>query len=1572
MPVSRKKSPGFFVSTGLVCHLFSLVITLLLLFVPSLLATEQSRQEAGKPSPPPLRIAPSLPAMEQSRQGAEKPGWRFVDNAPYRVVPAHPPLTKNGESLSDLGFKSFDELLSSIEKRTEFTSVAFSPDGRFIASGSWDNTVKLWDVAGKLLVHTFGHTDPVYSVAFSPDGRFIASGSRDNTVKIWDVAGKSLVHTFEGHTDPVYSVAFSPDGCFIAFASGDNTVKIWDVAGKSLVHTFEGHTDPVYSVAFSPDGCFIATGSGDNTVKLWDVAGKSLVHTFDNTDLANSVAFSPDGRFIASASDFMDGTVKLWDVAGKSLAHTFEGHTSSVNSVAFSPDGQFIVSGSWDKTVKLWDVDGKSLVHTFDNTDPVNSVAFSPDGRFIASASDLMDNTVKLWDVAGKSLVHSFDGHTDPVNSVAFSPDGRFIASGSGGHKDGTMKLWDVDRKLLYSFKGLTASVSSVAFSPDSCFIASGSWNNTVKLWDVDRKSLVHTFKGHTDPVYSVAFSPDGCFIATGSGDKTVKLWDVDRKSLVHTFKGHTASVYSVAFSPDSCFIASGSWDNTVKLWDVDRKSLVHTFKDHKHYVYSVAFSPDGRFIASGSLDDTVKLWDVDRKSLVHTFEGHTNSVSSIFFSPDGRSIASGSRDKTVKLWDVAGKSLVHSFDGHSGSINSVAFSPDGRFIASGSLDDTVKLWDVKNRKSTDTFLAGQNGNWLYVDSRNQLFRGDDGTLLRKRNSKNSDWQPVPVADMSAGDTLSISLSIPVDSKIPEVQTGTHKEVEIKVINNGEQPAYWLHLKPALSSDGTLRLDPPDRQFKGKGEQEWCPDRIAKLEKGKTASLFARISPNLKLPSDLIQSGVRELDITVCSANGTEAKQTIQVDLQTPYLEWQKARLEEDIIWLLAEIPWVKDMPIISDRLTSSSRTLKVELHNSGTLDLQEFTVYLHLNSDNDTVLSSLEYVPVKLQIPLLAPGKTKELSFILPKELVVKKELFTLRGSNKQLPIFTWDLAAPKIEKAWRFLTWLLLPIMLLIMVGLFYLKRYRHPLVIKLSSEPIALLHLPIEQLTEARKRLHQTGRLDKILSEAEVTDKTMAQGLAFAKNTADRKAALLATRLGATIKEIETGLWEMRFAANFPLNMDRCLVFIAKTGTEAKDVPDKLKLVPKTRMQTTLLIGPDSEYQRKLYAKTRDRTNKLVAPLGQQLTDLLLSPEPEMVLAKIFAKQLTMSQISPYQIGAGVNRESIFFGRRAIISHIMNRDPANYLVVGGRQLGKSSLLKALNRRYGDFPEITSYYLSLSSEVLVPRLAARLGLPREAGLDDISSHIAGKGRRFVFLIDEADLFIKHEKENGYRILNMLRRLSEEGHCSFILAGFWHLYEHAVLDNLSPLKNFAEIIRIGALETEACRQLVTVPMQSMGLQYENPGLVDQLLEATGRRANLLAIACYQIIEKLQGDQREIGKNDVQQALNREKIFNALKGWDAMTDDEQACRLDRIIVWSTVEMERFSFAELMALLNKQRVKAETSRIEKSLARLELGFVLGKDEGVYYYRVPLFRKMILVDSPQAKIKNEVEIYRAYKA
>ena len=270
-------------------------------------------------------------------------------------------------------------------------SVAFSPDGRFIVSGSEDQTIKLWDAADGTLLKTFkGHENSVSSVAFSPDGRLVISGSGDNTLKLWDAADGALLKTFKGHDSGVSSVAFSPDGHFIVSGSGDkdnslgsadNTLKLWDAASGALLKTLKGHDGTVSSVAFSPDGRFIVSGSWDNTIKLWDAADGALLKTFEgHGDDVSSVAFSPDGRFIVSGSQ--DNTLKLWDAANGALLKTLEGHDGLVQSVAFSPDGRFIVSGSIDKTVKLWATSTGALLATYFVVDG-RDVAYTPDSRFV-------------------------------------------------------------------------------------------------------------------------------------------------------------------------------------------------------------------------------------------------------------------------------------------------------------------------------------------------------------------------------------------------------------------------------------------------------------------------------------------------------------------------------------------------------------------------------------------------------------------------------------------------------------------------------------------------------------------------------------------------------------------------------------------------------------------------------------------------------------------------------------------------------------------------------------------------------------------------------------------------------------------------------------------------------------------------------------------------------------------------------------------------------------------------------------------------------------------------------------
>jgi len=327
-----------------------------------------------------------------------------------------------------------ERLLRRLEKHTGWVnSIAFHPNGRILASGSHDGTVRLWDVtSGQEMQWPLQGTAPVYSVAFSPDGRTLAWGSGDGTVQLRDVSAAPVLskaeglntgmargrrlHQLKGHVGEVNSVAFSPDGRTLA-SDSDKTVVLWDVTSGREVRQLRGHRHVVQSVAFSPDGRLLASAGGDKTVRLWGVsAGPVLSKTKGlNTGVAS-------GRAVQ--------------------VRRLEGHTEPVWSVAFSPDGHTLASGSHDKTVRIWDAVRSQVARLLEkHPGGVNSVAFSPDGRLLASAS--LD-TVVLWDLAQGRIVGQLKGHTHLVQSVAFSPDGRMLASGSW---DKTVRLWQVGNR---------------------------------------------------------------------------------------------------------------------------------------------------------------------------------------------------------------------------------------------------------------------------------------------------------------------------------------------------------------------------------------------------------------------------------------------------------------------------------------------------------------------------------------------------------------------------------------------------------------------------------------------------------------------------------------------------------------------------------------------------------------------------------------------------------------------------------------------------------------------------------------------------------------------------------------------------------------------------------------------------------------------------------------------------------------------------------------------------------------------------------------------------------------------
>ncbi|VTR98436.1 protein kinase domain-containing protein [Tuwongella immobilis] len=334
------------------------------------------------------------------------------------IAPPPPALTKRKNAtlpdltpgLARIGAK-VNELGTLTGHSFGVSSVSFSPDGQTLASGSDDNTAKLWEVSsGKCLATLTGHSGSVYGVSYSPDGRTLATASWDKTAKLWEVSSGKCLATLTGHSGAVSSVSYSPDGRTLATASRDKTAKLWDVSSGKCIAILMGHSNPVVSVSFSPDGRTLATGSWDQTAKLWDVSsGKCLATLTGHSNLVWSVSYSPDGRTLATGSS--DNTAKLWEVSsGKCLA-TLTGHSDLVLSVSYSPDGRTLATGSSDNTAKLWEVSsGKCLATLIGHSGVVLGVSFSPDRRTLATAS--ADKTAKLWDL----------GEVDPSDWTYLEP----------------------------------------------------------------------------------------------------------------------------------------------------------------------------------------------------------------------------------------------------------------------------------------------------------------------------------------------------------------------------------------------------------------------------------------------------------------------------------------------------------------------------------------------------------------------------------------------------------------------------------------------------------------------------------------------------------------------------------------------------------------------------------------------------------------------------------------------------------------------------------------------------------------------------------------------------------------------------------------------------------------------------------------------------------------------------------------------------------------------------------------------------------------------------------------------
>ena len=555
------------------------------------------------------------------------------------------------------------------------------------------------------------------------------------------------------------------------------------------------------------------------------------------------------------------------------------------------------------------------------------------------------------------------------------------------------------------------------------------------------------------------------------------------------------------------------------------------------------------------------------------------------------------------------------------------------------------------------------------------------------------------------------------------------------------------------------------------------------------------------------------------------------------------------------------------------------------------------------------------------------------------------------------------------------------------FVLSKYYQldPLVGNFSQHMEVLYDLPLVRLRDIVQRRLLARSLDDATDALGLPRASLERVSAWLSAPAAEQARQIAERLEATWVPLEPDgqraeppVWRLGLQA-FPLNLSTLALTLIPTGSSSQADPEGLLQGLRERLDAVrgpgtgglplLIFSADSEMQRDLNRRTAERRDRLIAPAPEVLTRLLLSPEPALVLAAVLAARIPRTELSPYQTGGGVQDPRMFFGRAGLLDHIVNRDPGNYLIVGGRQVGKSSLLQAVARALADSSRVQVHYCALGGADLAEPMAAALGLAAGAVLADIEAllHRSGGARPRVLLIDESDAFVRADADQDYAVLKRLRGLSESGLAYFSFAGYWTLFERSVLDFHSPLKNFGELIQVEELEWDACLELVRQPLGWLGLQLASAALAERLVRDCGQRANLIAMACHQLVARVQPDQREIGVADLEAVLASERLRDELLGnWHALIADETEQRLDRMAVYASVDWDAFGYGELAARLAEAGLAVDPERLERSLRRLRLAFVLGLQDGRYRYRVPLQQRLIRQDAPGIRLRQEVAI------
>lgn len=693
-------------------------------------------------------------------------------------------------------------------------TVTYSPDGKQIATGSFDKTVKLWDAATLKEVRTLeGHNGMVLTVLFTKDGRLL-SGGEDNLVKLWQFASGPPPKPFPSAPAVLKTLALSKDGKVLAGGGEDGVVRLYDVAAMKPLRDITGHAGPVFAAAFSPDGARLYSTAADRTLRVWEVAsGKALAAYEVGVQPATSLALAPkeDAVYLGKPT----GQVERLPLPLPGVA-TLAGHQAAILFVRKHPTAPRILSASADKTVKVFDVAaGKEVISIGSPANPLD-VAVSPaDANLLAIAGD--DKAVRLFNLADGKAVAAKEGLPNPATSVAFTTDGKALIVGEA---DGSVRLHPypfVPELAVRPALVHDGAITSLAKSADGTLLLTGGEDKVARLWNADGSPV----RGYAlfSPVKSVAIAPGKQLVAAVGAAGEWRVWNINGQEL----KVATGGAGPVAFSPDGALLAVATIDHKVFLFPTAFNAEPKLIATHASPVRSIAFAPSGAIVLSAGNDKVLKISDVAQAKEVASLAGHQAPITAIAVAPDSKTAVTASEDKNGIVWDLAMGKAAATLGGSGAPLTGAAISGDGAKIALASADNNVRIYQGGAVVATVASPAPTG----------VAFLADNASVVTSSSDKNLRFITQDPPRVMAKHASKVNRALPTPDGKLLVSIGDDGQVKVSDLSNGAAVRAMVHQGPALA----LALSPDGSKVVTGGADKTC--KVWNLADGKELASYA-------------------------------------------------------------------------------------------------------------------------------------------------------------------------------------------------------------------------------------------------------------------------------------------------------------------------------------------------------------------------------------------------------------------------------------------------------------------------------------------------------------------------------------------------------------------------------------------------------------------------------------------------------------------------------------------------------------------------------------------------------------